>query len=44
MNVMKKLDLMIVLLIGLIAAALLTSCYPTKMRANYGKTCPTFRR
>ena len=35
---MKKLALI------LVGVALLTSCYPTKMRANYGKTCPTFRR
>ena len=41
---MKKRDLIIVIGALVVAAAVLTSCYPTKMRANYGNTCPTFRK
>ena len=32
------------LVICVVATCITTSCYPTKMRANYGNQCATFRR
>ena len=39
---MKAIKLLVVCVVA--ACITTTSCYPTKMRANYGNTCPTFRR
>ena len=39
---MKKLDLMIVLLVGLIAAAILTSCFPVRPN-NSIRYCPPIK-
>jgi hypothetical protein len=39
---MKKLDLMIVLLVGLILAAVLTSCFPVRPASSI-RYCPPVR-
>ena len=39
---MKKLDLMIVLLVGLITAAILTSCFPVRPASSI-RYCPPVR-
>jgi hypothetical protein len=39
---MKKLDLMIVLLVGLIAATILTSCFPVRPASSI-RYCPPVR-
>lgn len=38
---MKAIKLLVVCVV---ATCITTSCYPTKMRANYGNTCPTFSK
>jgi hypothetical protein len=38
---MKAIKLLVVCVV---ATCITTSCYPTKMRANYGNQCTTFRR